>query len=329
MNREKNKLLQMTTSWIYIVILALFIPSVFLACCNNMGKKDSSEDEQQRKKYGFNLPAVPPALIRPEDRADYLVIHYWDNFDFMDTAYCRLPDITEQAFADYLNILPHAHRHTAYISVRELLEKAGRETSGTMLRYFFKTAKDYMYDPNSPLRNEEFYIPVAEYIVGSGSKYMNEADKQRAGFDLMMMRKNRIGQAAADFIYTLESGKKGTLHGIKSEYILLLFYNPDCHACEETIAYLKQAQPVNTLLLQGRLKILALYPDNDLQIWKKHLRDIPDTWLNAYDGNTFVKDKQLYDLKAIPTLYLLDKDKRVVLKDINILQVQKWLDEQQ
>ena len=72
---------------------------------------------------------------------------------------------------------------------------------------------------------------------------------------------------------------------------------------------------INDLQQKGQLKILALYPDEDLKAYRQHLPKMPAAWINAYDKGTAIKTKELYDLKAIPTLYLLDKDKTVLLKD--------------
>ncbi|PXV58865.1 thioredoxin-like protein [Dysgonomonas alginatilytica] len=140
-----------------------------------------------------------------------------------------------------------------------------------------------------------------------------------------MMLKNRIGEQATDFSYTLASGKTGTLHQVKSDYSLLLFYNPDCHACEETIAGIK-ASPILSQLIQSKtLTILSFYPDADIAIWKKHLIDIPKDWINGYDKELAVQNKRLYDLKAIPSLYLLDKNKNVLLKDTELTLIEEYL----
>ena len=42
---------------------------------------------------------------------------------------------------------------------------------------------------------------------------------------------------------------------------------------------------------------------------------MPDNWINSYDKSMKMKNDELYDLRAIPTLYLLDQDKVVLLKD--------------
>lgn len=56
----------------------------------------------------FKLPHIPAALTTPEARADYLAAHYWDNFDFRDTTLISRPEITEQAFADFIDLLTAA-----------------------------------------------------------------------------------------------------------------------------------------------------------------------------------------------------------------------------
>ncbi len=45
-------------------------------------------------------------------------------------------------------------------------------------------------------------------------------------------------------------------------------------------------------------------------------KDFPATWINAYDASQTINNEQLYDLRAIPSVYLLDKDKMVRGKDI-------------
>ena len=41
--------------------------------------------------------------------------------------------------------------------------------------------------------------------------------------------------------------------------------------------------------------------------------------------NSQSKEKQLYDLKAIPTLYLLNKEKTVLLKDATTQAIEEYL----
>lgn len=112
---------------------------------------------------------------------------------------------------------------------------------------------------------------------------------------------------------------------MKAKYTLLFINNPGCHACEEGIEALKQAPAINKEFAAGSLKILAVYPDEDKEEWERHLPDFPKEWINGYDKKLVIKEKNLYDLKAIPTLYLLDKDKKVLLKDATVAQIDQYL----
>lgn len=306
---------------VYPVLFLAFMVTMFFTCTHK-GQQSCEVSDGNIRKMEFVMVSIPQDITLPKERANYLVNHYWDNFNFSDTAYIHQPAITEQAFANYIEILPYAAKASSYISIEGMLTKAG-DSSQRMYEYFLEMYKKYLYDTNSPMRDDEYYIPVVDYILKDTVSDM--ATKEHARFSLMMMQKNRKGDIAANFSYILQSGKRGALNRIKSEYTLLMFYNPDCHACSEAVTYLKQSKLINTLLATKQLNILTLYPDDDLDIWKKHLADIPETWINSYDPEQAVKNNLLYDLKVIPSLYLLDKEKRVLLKDTNIPDIEFFL----
>lgn len=70
----------------------------------------------------------------------------------------------------------------------------------------------------------------------------------------------------------------------------------------------------------------SLYQQKEeLDEWRKHLNVFPKKWVNAYDKTFAIKDRQLYDLRAIPTLYLLNKDKTVLLKDATSQAIEEYL----
>lgn len=72
---------------------------------------------------------------------------------------------------------------------------------------------------------------------------------------------------------------------------------------------------LSDLIARGALKVLALYPDEDLGEWHAYRKNMPASWINAYDKGSVIRETSSYDLSAIPALYLLDCDKRVLVKD--------------
>ena len=308
----------------YLNIFFLFL-ILCTACGNRKASDNQAEDIKSDSTKIFALPVIPALLNTPESRADYLVRHYWENVDFADTTYLDHREVMEQAWVDYIDIMKLVPEETAISAIKQMYKDAGKKKK--VFFYFTDLAEKYLYDPNSPMRNEELYIPVLDAMLES--TVLDDTEKILPKGRRELAEQNRLGRQAEDFTYTLVSGKSGTLYGVKADYTLLFIYNPGCHACEEGIKELKQAPAINKEFEAGNLKILSVYPDEDKEEWERHLSDFPKEWINGYDKKLMIKEKNLYDLKAIPTLYLLDKNKKVLLKDAVVGQIEQYLQQRQ
>ena len=295
---------------------------VLLASCGGKKQENGNADKAGEKKtLAFTLPEVPVMLQSAEDRLHFVVNHYWDKFEFKDTAYIHVPDVTEQAMANYIDLLTRVPQAMADSCVTRTLQSASAEPK--MLDYFVETLRKYLFDPNSPMRNEELFEPVCRFVTAYASA--DEAAQSRARYDLKLINMNRVGGVAADFVYTLASGAQRRVHDLRSPYTLLLFYNPDCHGCAEVLAHMKSSPVLTDEEIMKQVRILAFYPDEEHEVWENHQDMIPSKWINGYDKELTVLNRELYDLKAMPTLYLLDKDKKVLLKDAPVEQVEQYL----
>lgn len=308
----------------YLNIFFLFL-ILCTACGNRKASDNQAEDIKSDSTKIFALPVIPALLNTPESRADYLVRHYWENVDFADTTYLDHREVMEQAWVDYIDIMKLVPEETAISAIKQMYKDAGKKKK--VFFYFTDLAEKYLYDPNSPMWNEELYIPVLDAMLES--TVLDDTEKILPKGRRELAEQNRPGRQAEDFTYTLVSGKSGTLYGVKADYTLLFINNPGCHACEEGIKELKQAPAINKEFEAGNLKILSVYPDEDKEEWERHLSDFPKEWINGYDKKLMIKEKNLYDLKAIPTLYLLDKNKKVLLKDAVVGQIEQYLQQRQ
>ena len=288
-------------------------------CVSSCTRHRTTPQDAAPASRAFRLPKIPATCTTPGQRAEYLVAHYWDHFDFRDTSLVSHPEITEQAFANFISILPYANDPGQGLCA--VLDRAS--TDSAMFACFRDLAEKYLYDPNSPMRSEELYIPALEYIVLSPK--VDSIEKLRPQYQLDMARKNRPGMIATDFTYTTESASgtpsRHRLHNLGSKYTLLFFNSPDCPDCERAMQHI-EASPLFARWQAEGLTILAVYRDDDLDLWRKAV--YPQEWINGYDAGQVITGKRLYDLKAIPTLYLLDRDKRVILKDAPIEQIERW-----
>lgn len=277
------------------------------SCTGRRSGAGSTETEIPR----VFVPALAPsALADNEARAAYMREHYWDNIDFADTLFLAEIDTAQmiEAYAGYVGLFVAPDDGAP---IARLMEKAS--ATKYTLNYFAMLAENVLYDPNSPLRNDELYIPVLEALTAS--PLLDKYEKMSPEYNLLLARQNRVGRKANDFGYTDAAGRRGSLYGIRAEYTLIFFNNPGCTMCKEIREALCASPMLAEMTENGRLKVLALYPDEDLAEWQAYKPNIPAQWINAYDRGTTIRNGNLYDLKAIPALYLLDAGKRVLVKD--------------
>ncbi|MDR2472594.1 MAG: DUF5106 domain-containing protein [Tannerella sp.] len=301
------------------VTVNIFLAAFIIIGCTT--KTETKKEPEKPKLPAFERVTPPTMVTDPSQRAAYIIMHFWDKFPFADTMYCHAPDITERAFADFLTVFPYTTREKWSEGINKLMTSA--LASPVMYNFFFKTAEHYLYDPNSPMRNDEYFIPFLEHIVNLSS--IKPESKIRPSELLKLAYKNRPGMKANNFTCTTITGSKTSLYGINTKYTILMFYNPGCHECQETMKMMKMTSQITDAVSAGKLRVLCVYTDHDMDLWKKYAKEVPSEWLNAHCLD--VREQQVYDLKAIPTLYFLGADKTVILKDASVGNIRDFLEQ--
>lgn len=262
----------------------------------------------------FPFPEIPTMLTQPEERKVYLMAHYWDKFNFADTVLVNNRNVAEQGAADYLAIL--ADGTLTEEQVKGSLDGfcKGMEAQEHARKVFLQMMEDYLYNPNSPFHNEALYALFLERMLKS--EFVDEARKSSLKFSLDLISRNCPGKVATDFVYFLPDGSRHSLAQTraKNNRLLLVFYDPECPNCHETMQEMVADGMLAEAVKAGKLTVLAVYTEGNQEVWKRTLSDLPQGWTVGSDHET-VKQGALYDLKAMPSLYLLDGTKRVLLKD--------------
>lgn len=295
--------------------------ALLVSCGGRQQSPQTAVSGTQTQRTRVFVPPVAPVSLTPEETCDYVKEHYWDNFDFTDTVFIREADPANmiEAFARYVILL--SDEPTNGEPMREVMREAA--VSRPMLDYFKMMADKVLHDPNSMLRNDELYIPVLETVIGSG--YYDEYELLSPEYDLKLVSQNRLGTVANDIEYTLRSGKRGRLHRIEADYVLLFLSNPECPMCSDVAEAVSTSPMISELVERGSLKVLYLYPDEDLEAWRNHAEDVPSKWIYAYDAGCRLREQSTYNLSAIPALYLLDKEKKVIVKDATDVSVIEYV----
>ena len=291
--------------------IAIILATLCLSCAPKQEKQgvQSKEQKAPAKSYRFSY-VQPPTMASEEQQMLYMRDHFWDKFDFADTLWVTKSDSTEMMRA-YMAYVGNFVGPLNQEPIRKLMQKAS--TSKPMFEYFVSLSTKVLHDPNSPLRSDELYIAVLEAQIAS--PFYDKYEKMAPEYDLHIASQNRIGQPANDFDYTVKSGKRSNLYSLESDFVIVYINNPGCAMCRDITTALKQSQLISEMQRKGKLKILAIYPDEDLNEWHKHYANIPAKWINGYDKGCHIGRRNLYNINAIPALYLLDKAKCVLVKD--------------
>ena len=278
----------------------------------------------QTAAEAFPYPTVPDTLHTPETRAQYVMRHYWDRFDFADTTLLHRPEITEQGFANFADLMPRIAPATAAMGIRTFADRLYATGSDTSKEYFADLVDRYLGQNDSPLHNDVLHTQFLDAMADS--KFASAAERTRNQYMARNLRKNMPGSVAADFAYATADGTLHRMHDFQATYTLLYIYDPDCHNCHDTARQLEQT---GLFTPDARCRVLAVYPYDDTERWRQTAPHFPPHWTDTYSpGGQLIADDTYY-IKQMPAIYLLDSQKRVVLRNPTISTIKETLKQQE
>lgn len=249
---------------------------------------------QAQAQQSFPYPAIPDTLRSVEQRAGYLSEHYWDDYNFADTLLLKSKEVTEQGFVNFIDILNRFSLNNASkdIAQKDITRKdITRRGISCFTRKAFSNAaakerfenliEHYFEDQQSPVRNDRVYLMFLEEM--KNSPCFDETEKERIAFKIKTTNKNLPGDIAINFKFKDENGKEHQLSDYKNQKVILYFYDPDCENCHEVSAWLQ------TQTIPADIKVIKMIADTHIS--------------------------HVYSLKNMPTIFLLDKENKVILKD--------------
>ncbi len=297
---------------------ALFSAVALIVSCSGGSGEDNGVEYRE-----FPSLEIPAVIADSGSRTDYSLKHWWDPF-FAGTGVTDSAAVLgvrnaglEQAMANFIGLcssVPKERGQEAVSNLFSSIEKAqAADTSSHIYLLMTDMVCRYLYDPNSPLRDEDLYLPFLRGMISS--RFTREDVMPGYRFEEKMCSLNRYGTQASDFSFKDKNGRVHNLHGIKADYTVLFFSNPGCTACRDIILALRGMRRLPSLISSGRVAVVNIYIDRELDKWREYEKNYPEDWLSGYDYKFIIRDNALYNVRAIPSLYLLDSEKKVMMKD--------------
>jgi len=128
-----------------------------------------------------------------------------------------------------------------------------------------------------------------------------------------------IGATVPDITLKDTSGSAVSLRTINTNKIVVLFYSTACPHCKSMVPQLAELSKSSK-----NFEVYAISMDPDRNEWLNFIRSNKLTWKNVIDpngwGGTAASDYYIY---ATPTMFLIDKDKKIIATPLTIEELQK------
>jgi protein-disulfide isomerase len=283
----------------------------------------------------------PPLLnSSPKDRNDSLQNyyhykkHYWDGVTFMDDRIIRSPFFLPKFEKYYREIIvQHPDSIIKEADYQLLLARSSPE----MYKFILNWMTDEYINPKYMGQDAVFVHLFEKYHSKGLTAWLNEKQMETISRRAYMLMANLIGAKAADLEMLDTTGKAASLYNADADYTVVIFWDPNCGHCKEEIPKLDSIYEASWK--QHGVKIYAVLSadskEDMQQVWKQYIREhnIGD-WINVYQPKEMEEAekasqkpsyRQLYDVTMTPTLFLLDKEKRIIGKKLTWQQLDELM----
>ena len=269
-----------------------------------------------------HTPFLPSGLTK-EDRIAYLKQHFLDDVDFKDTLILHSNAWANKAIS-YLSLFSNnkytqKQLESEFIkAVTVILSRASvnAEVYKFLLDYFVGGFDKYHFDAVITYMADNFQDPFS---------CEDQARKTQLQKKLENFKKISIGKVAPDIVIPDTKGKLIRLSEIKSEYTLLVFWSSECGHCVQMMPQLKELYEKQK---PKRWEVMTISMDTSRNEWMTFLHEQKLNWINCSELKGFNSvSSDEYNIFATPTMFLLDRDKRIVAKPISYRELEQDLKE--
>ncbi len=274
-------------------------------------------------------PAIPVVNGKADSLYPYRYVkdHFWDDVSFNDNRLLRTP-FFEPKLDDYFKTMVPQEPDSIINEIKYFLLSArtGKEIYAYLLTKF---TNKYM-NPEFMGQDKVFVYLFENFYAKGDTMLLNPASRKVITERAYSLMANQIGQAAPALNLIDTAGKTLPLYNVNAAFTVVAFWDPNCSHCKEEIPKLDSMYKA-----KWKKYGVAVYSVNivetEIPAWKRFLaeKSISREWTQVYETKEArtVGEKagvpnyrQLFDVYKTPTIYLLDKDKRIIAKQLSLEQ---------
>lgn len=281
-------------------------------------------------------PPVPSKVpVTRQDSIDnyqFYKSHYWDGITFMDERIIRTPFFLPKLERYYRDVMPQAADSIKKdLDYKLLLARNSNE----MYKFLLNWLTDEYINPKIMGQDAIFVHLFEKYHSKGLTPWLNEKQMETITRRAYMQMANLIGEKAGNLVMIDTAGKSRNLYDLKADFTIVVFWDPNCGHCKEELPKIDSAYRASWKSHGVKLYAVMIEP-GQVPAWKKYIneKNIGD-WTHVYQTKEMEKAdtdaqrpsfRQLYDVTMTPTLFLLDKEKRIIGKKLSWSQLNDFLE---
>lgn len=268
-------------------------------------------------------PKAPEGIKDPEIyKYNYYKNHFWDGIDITDPGLIRTP-LLDAKINDYLDNVVLQISDSVIKEVDIILTKATK--SKEAFRYLLITLVN-KYESSHVIDFDRVFVHIVEnyYLTGKADEWASKETLDKLKNRINMIKPNFIGNPAPELVLWDTLGNQIDLRDIDAKYTVLYFYDPDCGHCQKKTPVLYESYP--DMVAKG-VEVIGVCTGTDEKKWKDFIKKDDLGWINVADLGSKTYFKYYYDIRSTPTVYILDKDKKILVKKIDALDVPAVIDQ--
>ncbi len=264
----------------------------------------------------------------PEDPAfayHYYKTHFFDNIDFSDPRMLRTP-VLQPKIEEYMEKLTVKHPDSIIASAITVIEKCKADKE--VFRYCVVNLAR-KYETSNIMGMDAVFVKLAEKYYLSGDAYWADSTLIAKIKDRVdRIKPNILGKPAPKMVLLDTLMKPVSLYGLNGgEYFVIFFYDHDCGHCKKKAPVLRDLY--NSKLKNMGVKVLFVDIKNDVEKWKQFVREKEiGNMINLADPYMKSNFRYEYNIATTPTIYILDKDKKILAKKLDVEQIGEFIDKQ-
>lgn len=273
-------------------------------------------------------PEVPTAPKASNGRPDsvwvfnYYKNHYWDDFDFADERFVRTP-IFQQKVERYIKELtvqvPDSLIKEADFLVNKAIAGKNNEVKYYTIYYITKE-----YEQPKVMGTDGLFVHMFEKYYKTGIMTVSDsATLKSIGERVATLKPNLVGKTFVSPVVSDTLRRPINFAALKADYTVVEFYSPTCGHCRDSAPKLQQF----TDAYKGKgVAVVVIAIDQSPEDWKKFIKEFKlGNAINGYDFTFRTDFRHQYDVWTTPTLYVLDKDKKIIARKLPVEQVEDFI----